>query len=85
LHNGLNVLAIGAWNHNGALSSDLVLWPSLATSSLGVDNCPLDPNPGQEDQDRDGVGDVCDNCPTQFNPAQNDGDGDGVGDACDAG
>jgi len=84
LHNGENVLAIGVWNEDAG-SDDLVLVPSLATSSLGVDNCPADPNPWQKDQDRDGIGDVCDNCPTQFNPSQTDTDGDGVGDACEAG
>ena len=56
--------------------------PSLAISSASVDNCPTDFNPGQEDADDDGVGDVCDNCVIDFNPAQTDNDGDGVGNAC---
>jgi len=39
------------------------------------DNCPVDPNPFQDDLDVDGIGDVCDACPED---PDNDADGDGL-------
>jgi hypothetical protein len=47
-----------------------------------ADNCPLTPNPSQDDADEDGAGDACDNCPLS-NPDQRDDDGNGIGDVCD--
>jgi len=48
-----------------------------------LDNCPDDPNPGQEDRDGDGNGDVCDACPDLPAAGPMDEDGDGVIDMWD--
>jgi hypothetical protein len=52
------------------------------------DNCPTVSSLNREDEDLDGIGDVCDNCIGLPNSGsstgtQPDGDIDGIGDACD--
>ncbi len=47
------------------------------------DNCPLVPNPGQENSDGDSHGDACDNCPNTDNEDQANSDADTHGDVCD--
>jgi len=64
----------------------------------GVDNCPSNSNPAQENFDGDTQGDVCDtdddndtlpdnadNCPLNSNFNQMDSDNDGIGDVCEDG
>lgn len=40
-------------------------------------------NPGQENSDKDSLGDACDNCVNVNNDNQSDLDQNGFGDACD--
>ncbi|XP_044747031.1 cartilage oligomeric matrix protein [Coccinella septempunctata] len=82
---------------------DLDFWPDeplpCSHPRCKQDNCAFTPNSGQEDDDNDGIGNVCDddadndevinekdNCWLKYNPDQSDSDdggGDHVGDACD--
>jgi hypothetical protein len=70
---------------------ETMLWPDIdedgvpeenQESTVPIDNCLEQFNPGQQDRDEDGHGDLCDNCPNQTNPGQEDLGEDGVGDAC---
>jgi hypothetical protein len=62
---------VGVWVPFGNSGTDDIPFQTIMLSN--VDNCPLTPNPEQEDVDGDGQGDVCDD----------DNDNDGIADTID--
>jgi subtilisin family serine protease len=62
---------VGVWVPFGNFGTDDIPFQTIMLSN--VDNCPLTPNPEQEDVDGDGQGDVCDD----------DNDNDGIADTID--
>lgn len=83
----------GIFDHMSKSHGDPIVWPvrgpeveAVDTDYDGIpdsmDNCPALANPGQENRDGDGFGDICDAFPD--NPAEwLDNDGDGTGNNAD--
>lgn len=77
--------AIGDGDGGDAAGIDAPAGPDTDTDGApdAVDNCPVDPNPHQDDADGDGKGDVCDVCPGTFDStAPINVDNDQIGDLC---
>ena len=82
-HNGVQATAYALLILLRSLGGVCILDEDNDELCASEDNCPLVPNPEQEDLDGDGIGDACDNCVDVPNPGQVDEDGDMIGDLCD--